>query len=272
MSEEQDTGVKIEAGTLEEQLDKMNLSAQEEWEQEEKLSNEEVAPKYGTIAWSEWLMNKLTESEYYTKKDPKSKEDRKYPTTDGLRRLCCEYLGEIISSCCHVVQCPTFANGRLTPTVVEHKISVRVEATGHILTTSDVAEVWDGNTDPTFMAFPASSCATKALGRALRKILGLYGVLTIEETGNPNTDLSELGGGRIGNGQINFINLMCKQNDINVMKYINSGKKAYGRIEDITADTAERMIEKLSDYNTKHETIPQKLKGYEPNWRNVNDD
>ena len=67
--------------------------------------------------------------------------------------------------------------------------------------------------------------------------------------------------------QINFIDTKCKQLDINVMGFVNAGVEHYGSIAEVSKQTASKMLSTLNEYQTKNKSIPEKLLGYDSNWR-----
>ena len=67
--------------------------------------------------------------------------------------------------------------------------------------------------------------------------------------------------------QINFIDAKCKQLDINVVEFINVGSDSYSSISDVTKQTASKMLSTLNEYQTKSKSAPDKILGYDSNWR-----
>ena len=71
----------------------------------------------------------------------------------------------------------------------------------------------------------------------------------------------------ITSAQANFIDTKCKQLDIDVMEFVNSGNEVYDSIDDITKETASKMLGVLNSYQNKKKTIPEGIVGYKSNWR-----
>ena len=67
--------------------------------------------------------------------------------------------------------------------------------------------------------------------------------------------------------QTNFIDAKCKQLDINVMNFVNAGSEHYKSIAEVSKQTASKMLSTLNEYQTKNKSIPDKLLGYDSNWR-----
>ena len=202
------------------------------------------------------------------------------PVTAGLRRVAEIVLGEIIESGPTKVFPATEENGPGRATVV-YRVVIRCVRTGDYKTYSDVADVWHGNTDDLFCAHPVATASTRAEGRALRKALKLKRVLAAEELtrkdvpsivrqsiAGKHTDGEIQGSDYITVQQTNFIDTKCKQLDVSVMAYVNSGKNTYNSIDRISKETASGMIKELSRLQTETDSIPQGLSGYDPDWRN----
>ena len=51
-----------------------------------------------------------------------------------------------------------------------------------------------------------------------------------------------------------------------VVKFINIGENTYNDINEVTKDSAKKMIKVLNTYQNGSE-IPEKVKGYNINWR-----
>jgi hypothetical protein len=71
----------------------------------------------------------------------------------------------------------------------------------------------------------------------------------------------------ISSPQINFIDTKCKQLDINVVSFINVGSDDYSSINKVSKQTASKMLSALNEYQTKSKNIPEKILGYDSNWR-----
>jgi len=140
--------------------------------------------------------------------------------------------------------------------------------------------VWHGNTDDLFCAHPAATASTRAEGRALRKALRIR-CLAAEELArkdivsivqqsvqkdNP-TDGEWDEDAKISSSQINFIDNKCRQLDINIMEFVNSGENEYDSIEEVEKKKASTMLGVLNKYQTKQSDIPENVMGYNKNWR-----
>lgn len=143
---------------------------------------------------------------------------------------------------------------------------------------AEVADSWEGNTDDTFCAYAVAIASTRAEARALRKALKIKGVaaeeLTKKDTAKIVRQISSVkdsSGGeyndqdRMSDAQYNFIDVKCKQLNINGEKLftlfnVDSGKKVSKKI-------ASDIIDSLNDYQRDKSSIPQDILGYQQEWR-----
>lgn len=123
----------------------------------------------GSEAWLADLLSKRYTKEW--QKDVLALLDKdelieNYPSTDGLSRLTRLIFGEY-SSYIDVAKAPT--HGDRSATVV-----VRVIIDNNTMSTySGAADVYEFNTKSPYNKHPVATAETKALGRALKKLLGL---------------------------------------------------------------------------------------------------
>jgi len=212
--------------------------------------------------WHDYAMTLFTESEMVDG----------HPLVAGLRRVAELVLGTIVFSG------PTQVfpvqredhHGRGTVVfAVEFANGVRY---------SEVADSWEGNTDDMFCAFAIAIASTRAEARALRKALKIRGVaaeeLTKKDTAKIVRDISSTktasegeydDQGRMSDAQYNFIDVKCKQLNINGEKlfsvfHVDSGKK-------ISKKIASDIIDSLNDYQRDKSSIPQDITGYKQEWR-----
>jgi hypothetical protein len=185
------------------------------------------------------------------------------PYVFGLRRVGRKLLGPPLQSVSRVVQGPQLlADGRLGPAVVEHLLVFEYEQY------SDCADVWAGNTNPTFAIFPTALAATRAEGRAWRKALNLKRVIAAEESSGIIPAEEAETNGLIGPGFIKLLDASCKRNDVNLLKFIAEAKGKYTRVEDVPISVGQAMCRELAAYHRGAKAIPDRVKGYDPNWRN----
>jgi hypothetical protein len=205
-------------------------------------------PRMDSPDWSPWVMRHFAEDEV----------DRDgNPMVHGLRRVTRLLLGPILYSGADPVQAPSFAPGFeklgiLQPAVVAYTVKVLMcrpdvpQMPAYEVTFKDVADVYHGNTDPDFARHATATAATRAEARCLRKLLQLKSVASEEKTLVPTFEAAQ--DGMITPTQVNFLNILCHRNDINVMKFVNMGKTKYDRVEDVPYGTAALMVEHLSGF------------------------
>ena len=244
----------------------------EEEEEEKRVvekegSNEEERPSIFSDEWNGYVMAHFKPNELIDGN----------PICAGLRRVAELLLGDIIDSGPSQVFPATDNNGPGRATVI-FKVTFNWMNSGVIKSFSEVADVWHGNTDDLFCAHPVATASTRAEGRALRKALKLR-CLAAEELAKK--DIVEIvqqavkqaptsgeyeSNKSISSQQIQFIDNRCNQLDIDVVKFINIGENIYNSIAEVTKDNAKKMIKVLNTYQNGNE-IPDKVKGYNINWR-----
>lgn len=210
--------------------------------------------------WSDWVLSHLDESE---KKDD-------HPLTDGLMRLVYLLIGDIISSESTVVQAPSIENGGVA--VVEHRLVISTHGDNtKLLSFTASADASHRNTDAPYASYPTAIAETRALGRALRRVLSIK-TATAEELSKEADNQKEEGGfdhseNYIKDVQIKTLDTLGKRLGINVQKFVNSGAKEYNSISEVKHATAVEMIKQLNVYQGDKTKIPEDLKGYVGDWR-----
>lgn len=216
------------------------------------------------IEWSDYVLDHFEDSELVDGK----------PLVHGLRRVAELLIGKIMESGPTQVFPATDVDHHGRATVVYRVIF------DNGMVFSDVADVWEGNTDDMFCVFPVAMASTRAETRALRKALKLRGssaeemtskdtakiVREISKKASPATNKGEYSdASSITDAQFNFINSKCKQMDIDGEVYF---KKEFNEdvSRKITKKLASSMIDRLNEYQQDVE-IPEDYLGYKPNWR-----
>jgi hypothetical protein len=218
---------------------------------------ESPRPRMTDPGWNDWVLDQLREDE----KDPQGN-----PNVDGLRRLAEELLGPIIES----VPGQHFegaTNSNSMRATVSHYVKIRWgNVLGDFRTFGAVADVYSGNTDEEYARFAAATADTRAEARALRKALRLKKCVASEEI--TTLPVTEAGFDQyIVKSQERGIDKLCKQMDINILKFINSGAHTYKHFTHVRYTTAKQMLEQLNRYLRDMSRIPEELIGYDPNWR-----
>lgn len=212
--------------------------------------------------WNAYVMQQFTNDELDQQGNPK---------VAGLRRVARKLLGPILESCSEVVQAPNFVNAegtRLRPTVVQHTIKILWQKDyekAFEATFTEAADVQLGNCEEEYLRFPVATCSTRAEARALRKALQLAKVSAEETTLVPVEEAAV--NGMATPTQITFLDVLCKRNDINVMKYVNMGKTQYKKIANVPFEVAEKMAKHLSTLQNDPGKVTEEIKGYNQDWR-----
>tara|TARA_R110000824_G_scaffold8322_1_gene37560 strand:+ start:19 stop:789 length:771 start_codon:yes stop_codon:yes gene_type:complete len=243
---------------------KEGITEEENAEQE----NENLMPAYGSEDWNAYVMSKFESRELIDGN----------PVCAGLRRVAEEVLGTIVSSRPTQVFPATDTDGPGRATVVFEVVIDWMDGGQHRVF-ADVADVWHGNTDDLFCAHPVATASTRAEGRALRKALKVKCLAAeeltrskdvaaiVRQTVQKPTDGEWKEEDTISMPQINFIDAKCKQLNIDVIGFINSGTDVYDSIKDISKKIASKMLGVLNEYQNKSKDIPVSIQGYDSNWR-----
>ena len=146
---------------------------------------------------------------------------------------------------------------------------------------SEVADSWEGNTDDMFCAFAVAIASTRAEARALRKVLKIRGVaaeeLTKKDTAKIVRDISKQKSstsgdyddqGRMSDAQCNFIDVKCKQLNIDGHKLFKDVFNI-SHARKVSKKVASDIIDRLNDYQRDKGSIPQEIIGYNEEWRSL---
>lgn len=229
----------------------------------EDIIVDEDAPSMLSPDWNEHVLSLFDESELIDGN----------PLVAGLRRVAEIVLGPVIFSG------PTQVfpaqrddhHGRATVVfTVEFENGMRY---------SEVADVWEGNTDDMFCAYAVATASTRAEGRALRKALKIKGVAAEEITKKNTAEIVRNIGkntassdgdydedGRMSDAQQNFIDVKCRQLDVNgealfsTVFSVSSKKKVPKKV-------ASDIIDQLNEYQRDKSLIPEAILGYKQEWR-----
>lgn len=230
----------------------------------EDLLNQE--PSMDSKDWADWIMGQFEQDEL----------NNGLPNVAGLRRVAQRFLGPIVRSVGKLEQAPSVLSSKVVvndktvhfhPAVSSYEIDFlwmrEDERKGRIVTYGDVGSCWEGNCDsPLIARFLPETATTRSEARCLRKALGLKAIAAEEQIGAvaPNND-------NINSPQILFIDAKCRDMGVDVVSFVNAGKRKYQHINDVSYDVALSMTEALGDY--EREGLPDKLRGkpYDASWR-----
>ena len=219
-------------------------------------------PSIHSVEWTDYVLSLLEE-------DEKIKGN---PTTDGLRRIFEVALDcVVVAADSDVVQAPSPENEKRATVV--HKLSyvLNNETTpeeSKYRSVSGTADVYWGNCDKIYRNHPVAVAETRAEGRALRRGLKLKKVVAAEEIAeniedHPDSDTVS----KITNNQINFIDVLGKRLDIDIIKLLDKLAYSNDNIYNIEHSQAIEVSKLLSSYQQNIASIPEDIKGYYSNWK-----
>jgi hypothetical protein len=222
-------------------------------------------PEMTDPQWSDYVMKLFDPTELY--------EGR--PLCSGLRRVAELLLGRIVSSRPTQVFPPASGDQIGRATVVWEVVFID----GSLF--SDVADCWEGNTDDAFCVFNTATAATRAEGRALRKALRLKIVAaeemtkkntagitrSISQTKSVTTEGEYDNSQRMTDSQANFVDVKCKQLDLNVVKFFKEVFDLNVK-RSVNKGQASNAINKLNEFQQNKDSIPSSITAYESDWRN----
>lgn len=215
------------------------------------------------LAWTDYVLSLLSDDEKISGN----------PTTDGLRRVFEIALDcTITDSSSNVVQSPSPENEKRATVV--HSLTFVLNKDGatdnplNIRSVSGAADVYWGNCDKIYRNHPVAVAETRAEGRALRRGLKLRKVVAAEELAkdiedHPDHDTVN----KITNNQINFMDVLSKRLDINIVKMFEELGHDNKNIYNIEHESAVEISKLLSSYQQNISKIPENIRGYDPNWK-----
>ena len=221
-------------------------------------------PVPNDLEWTDYVLSLLSDDEKIMGN----------PTTDGLRRIF-----EIALNC---VVVESTSNVMQTPDINNEKRATVVHTIGYIInhpdrnedpmllnmrTVSGAADVYWGNCDKIFRNHPVAVAETRAEGRALRRALKLRKVVAAEELAkdiedHPDHDTIT----KITNNQLNFMDVLAKRLDINMIKLINKLALSSDNIYNISYTDAVNIVTQLTQYQQQN-NVSEDILGYESNWK-----
>jgi len=187
--------------------------------------------------WTEYIMTQLFPEEM----------DGKYPRLEGLRRLACKHIGEIIEEGCDLISPPMQSNNytACAKAYVVFDNGKRFEA---------LADANDINCQSDFATFLVAMADTRAKGRMYRNALMLRRIISAEEKSSDFTGMSITDKTAINSGQIQLIKNMCVRLSINIEKLLNSMGIDFKKLENgnidfnaLSYEHAKSVSKKLND-------------------------
>ena len=218
-------------------------------------------PTITDIEWTDFVLQQLSDDE----------KIHGNPTTDGLRRIFEKVMNcTVVQSDSTLVQAPEPSNDKrasVVHNITWYDLNADANENCKIKTVSGAADVYWGNCDKIYRNHPVAVAETRAEGRALRRALRLRKVVAAEEIAeNVEDDIGADNVNKITNNQINFIDVLAKRLDINVLELTKNIGIDGSNIKMILHHDALSIIRELSSYQQKIEDIPDSIKGYINNW------
>jgi len=244
------------------------------------VTNEEkpvapTRPDYTSPEWEQFVLSQLTDRE---------KDKEGHPRVAGLRRLTEKLLGPIV--CSGPVETKSYetesspggkAVVTFSVTIEWMKDGVEFGLTGPLEKREyrAVASCTRFNSDDAFCVYPEAIAETRAEARALRRALRLSTVsadeITQKDTGRileeyvaNSPRMAEGPSTMITDQQKLVIQNMCNKLKVDLMGFLNNGTKQYTSIDEVSRETATKMIARLNAYQTtgtsESVSIPEKLK------------
>lgn len=218
-------------------------------------------PSPNDIEWTDYVLSLLSDDEKISGN----------PTTDGLRRVFETALNcTVLDATSEVVQSPSRDNenrATVTHTLHYHLNDESMSKELKYRSVSGAADVYWGNCDKVYRNHPVAVAETRAEGRALRRALKLRKVVAAEELAkdiedHPDHDTIN----KITNNQINFMDVLAKRLNINIIKLLDSLAIDNQNIYNISYEDAVKTVTALSGFQQTND-IPQNIIGYDPNWK-----
>jgi hypothetical protein len=221
---------------------------------------QEIKPTIHDLEWTDHVLSQLSEDEKIAGN----------PTTDGLRRIFESVLNcTIISARSSVIQSPSPDNEKRATVEFGLEYVMNDPSVSEELKRKSVsgsADVYWGNCDKIYRNHPVAVAETRAEGRALRRALRLRKVVAAEELAkdiedHPDHDTVN----NITNNQINFIDVLAKRLDVNVINMLNKLTLNSANIYSISHADAVNIVQTLTSY--QQSGVPAELLGYTPDWK-----
>ena len=235
---------------------------------QENVGQSENRPSMFSDEWNEFVMAHFHKNELIDGN----------PICAGLRRVAEYLLGDIVESGPEQVFPATDGSSPDRATVI-FKVVFDWMNSGQQRVFKEVADVCHGNTDDLFCAHPVATASTRAEGRALRKALKLRClaaeelakkdiVSIVQESVKKSPTSGEYEADKsISSQQIQFIDNKCSTLDIDAFAFINMGNSSFASVNEVTKDSAKKMIKVLNNYQNNSGDVPDSIKGYKVNWR-----
>jgi len=232
---------------------KVKITDMIEEEADDGLKTETVSlkPALNSSKWADFILDQLFDSELVMGS----------PTTDGLRRVTDLEFGEILESETEILELPNRnANAKAT---AKHTLVIRKYLTDSVIRVSACVDVLCDKLPSPFNQHLVSTACTRAEGKALRRALKIR-VQTAEELSNSEDIEDTTGNDAMNDQQIIAIKVLCKRNNVDLVKFLKDNSEKNKTIKDIKNIEGRHIMNKLSQY--QREGVPEELAGYDEGW------
>tara|TARA_E500000331_G_scaffold355364_1_gene410643 strand:- start:4973 stop:5911 length:939 start_codon:yes stop_codon:yes gene_type:complete len=226
-----------------------------------------IQPAFNSESWSEWVVSQFADDEL----------ENGAPTCDGLRRVTENVLGPIEKV--EIIKNDTpNVNNKGNATVVVGVTISNVILEGHprygsYIYVEDLADANKLNTPEEIFKHPSATAGTRAESRVYRKMLRLRKVLTAEElASNTHTEEDWAPSTPITEQQITVIDMLCQRTNMDVTDFINCGDSKYVCVEQVSEQSAQKMLQYLNRIQRKDAERPDGVETYDENWKVKNND
>lgn len=228
-------------------------------EQETENMGQAVTPN--DVGWTDYVLGLLEDDEKIMGN----------PTTDGLRRIFEIALNcTVIGADSEVTQSPSPENEKRATVIHRLSFILNNETTpkdAKYRSVSGAADVYWGNCDKIYRNHPVAVAETRAEGRALRRALKLRKVVAAEEIAkdiedHPDHDTIT----KITNNQLNFIDVIAKRMNIDVLKLLEKLALTTDNIYNTSYENAVSIIKSLTEHQQQN-NVSENIIGYDPNWK-----
>lgn len=236
-------------GTVKTEISDMVDEVVEDSVKETKDDVKVKRPSSSDPKWVDFVIDQLTDNELVNGA----------PTTDGLRRVCEAYYGEIIASNSSPVDVLCTNTGRCA---VNHTLNILKYETGSEIMVSACVDVLHNKLPAPFNEHMLATACTRAEGKALRRAMKIK-VHTSEELNNEDPEDAS-SGEPLNDQQISAIKVMSKRNNVDLEGFCKSQSDGASSIKDLTNLEARLIINKLSSFQRKG--VPEEYSGYDSGW------
>ncbi len=193
--------------------------------------------------WTQYVLSHFEDDEL----------EGKNPKVDGLRRMVGLLLGTIVEEGCNLVASPCGTNEMRA--CVKAWIVIRAKD-NTLIRYEALADAYSGNCTDQFNMYITALADTRAKGRCFRNALKLKQVIAAEESQASVGDIYAPNTGKIDQGQIKCIDLLCKRNDLDLKIILDSIDLQYEldsgeniSLSELSNSDGRKILQKISRVN-----------------------